>query len=849
MNLKSRSSILFALLAVLAIVGTLHAQGNLSVSMLTVKPQEDTTTILSNPMAGFEDHNIDSNWWPTSSGYLRATTNCIQNGRSVPCGPLNWDRLNPSSGVYNFGDIDLYLQNMRDREKVAGFRVRTIAGPGTTPAVPAWAKSAGVTTSLGAEPWGGDKDTEVDYHKCTFLDLWGKMVNEMVRKYDNHPQVAYVDIGSYGYYGEWFSGKTVLQRSPESQEYDSSDPTLQQSIDTRTRIVRMFTGGSGSGHCVDNSGRDVVVNYSYPGFKNTPVILNQGDKEDIAIGVASGAGIRFDGVGAIDARQKRFRDGVGTYVNQIWKTTPILGEFGTADYAPVDSGIMMRSLCFAREFYVSSIHNNFNNKPGVDMTPLFRELGYRVVMQQATYPSIVAAGTPATFSFTWVNKGTSPAYTRYPLYLYFKPRGQNSVSATVELTDTSIRAILPGGVTTKSDNFTSCTKGTPPPYLSGQTFTVPQLAAGVYDLYFAFIDQTYNKPIEIAHTQKDTDGRYLLGQITIQSSGGATPTIRPTNTPGGPTPTVAPTNTPGKTATPRPTVPPTIVPSATPILTSNTLRAQYEAADRVSNDDQISPAFNIINNTSSAVALNSIKLRYYFTRDTSKTLKFACDYATLGCKKITGTIVALPTPVNGADHYLEVGFTSTSGNLAGKGHTGEILVRLYKEDWSDFNETNDYSFNASFTYFKNYDRVTLHQSNKIVWGIAPGGIYAGETVYEVAPIFDVGDNGAPTSTPAARPPMVTRRGQLYWRAPAYGCVGPQNHDAWTFELPLVKGQTGRNIWFDVTVLSGNLKLDLSPYAKWYDNKGVGQEYRVVVGPLENTTGCYSFTIHSDYEED
>src|SRR4051812_14021010 len=51
--------------------------------LVNVSPLEDVTSILQNPLMGFEDHSFNGQWWPWSTGYLRATASCNQNGRTV----------------------------------------------------------------------------------------------------------------------------------------------------------------------------------------------------------------------------------------------------------------------------------------------------------------------------------------------------------------------------------------------------------------------------------------------------------------------------------------------------------------------------------------------------------------------------------------------------------------------------------------------------------------------------------------------------------------------------------------------------------------------------------------------
>jgi hypothetical protein len=476
-----------------------------------IQPTEDKLVILQNPLMGFQDHNVYTNWWPWSTGYLRATSTCSDG----PCGPLNWSRINPQPGVFNFNDIDRFIRDMKNQKKFVVFRVRSVVDEYSLPAVPAWARARGVTQSVGNEAFGRRTGIEVDYHRCVFLSLWSDLVQELIRRYDAEPAVVAVDIGTYGWYGEWFSGKTVPRRWQNYQGQDKNDPTLQQSIDTRTRIIRMFTGGSGTGRCLANDGTEQVVSYTYPGFKNKPVLISRGDMEDVLLGTAHGAGIRFDAVGAVGEPQLEFRQQISILVAETWRQRPILGEFATGSGAPLDDQFMIRSVCFAREFHLSGIHNNFRSKPPIDLDPLFRELGYRIILEQASFPPMVSVGSEIQLSLTWVNRGTAPAYQRYPLKLYLKAAGTDHVVAELDLAATDITQILPAEVKSTDANFLDCPTGPPPLYQSTERVRIPDLPLGNYDLYLAFIEPVYGSPIQLALRDRDAAGRYYLGSVTL----------------------------------------------------------------------------------------------------------------------------------------------------------------------------------------------------------------------------------------------------------------------------------------------------------------------------------------------
>ncbi|WP_445739126.1 glycoside hydrolase family 6 protein [Paenibacillus sp. FSL H7-0323] len=147
------------------------------------------------------------------------------------------------------------------------------------------------------------------------------------------------------------------------------------------------------------------------------------------------------------------------------------------------------------------------------------------------------------------------------------------------------------------------------------------------------------------------------------------------------------------------------------------LTLQYRAGDTNATDNQIKPYFNIKNNGTTAVNLSELKIRYYFTKDSNQTLNGTIDWAQIGNNNVQ-VAFADNTGTN-ADTYVELSFASSAGSIPAGGQSGDIQLRIYKSDWTNFNEANDYSFDATKTAYTNWDKVTLYQSDALVWGIAP----------------------------------------------------------------------------------------------------------------------------------
>ncbi|GIQ67661.1 endoglucanase [Xylanibacillus composti] len=140
------------------------------------------------------------------------------------------------------------------------------------------------------------------------------------------------------------------------------------------------------------------------------------------------------------------------------------------------------------------------------------------------------------------------------------------------------------------------------------------------------------------------------------------------------------------------------------------LVVQYRTSDTNAFDNQIRPQFNIKNLGTSAVALSDLKLRYYFSKEGNAPMNAWVDWAVLGSSNIQTAFTA---------DYVEVSFTSAAGAIAAGGQTGDIQLRMAKTDWSNFDETNDYSYNDAMSSYQDWDKVTLYYNNTLVWGIEP----------------------------------------------------------------------------------------------------------------------------------
>jgi len=127
------------------------------------------------------------------------------------------------------------------------------------------------------------------------------------------------------------------------------------------------------------------------------------------------------------------------------------------------------------------------------------------------------------------------------------------------------------------------------------------------------------------------------------------------------------------------------------------------------------------NNGSTAIPLSDLTMRYWYTYDTTPVVTQAdmCTYSAPGalCGNLTRSWVAVSPAKTNADFYYLISFAAAAGNI-NAGATVEFGLGWHKNDWTNFTQTNDYSYNAA-TAFTNTTKVTVYRVGALVYGTEP----------------------------------------------------------------------------------------------------------------------------------
>ena len=149
------------------------------------------------------------------------------------------------------------------------------------------------------------------------------------------------------------------------------------------------------------------------------------------------------------------------------------------------------------------------------------------------------------------------------------------------------------------------------------------------------------------------------------------------------------------------------------------LTAQYAVGATATSSSQITNQIQVTNTGSTSVSLSGVKVRYWFTEDSTDTMQYSCDYASMGCANLTGTFGTVSPAVTGADHYLELGFGSGAGSLGPGSSTGGLQSRLNQASYGVFTQSNDYSFNAADTSLTTWNHITVYYNGTLIYGTPP----------------------------------------------------------------------------------------------------------------------------------
>jgi len=178
---------------------------------VVLRPQDDGRALL-NPGMGWTMHfysNIPGNY-----GSKLEPSDALDGfpGCSVVYLRIPWSYLEPEEGVFNWAILDTPAQRWIARGGRGAFRI-TCSESWLRYATPEWVKKAGAQGVFwdygkGVSEQGAFWDPA--FADPVFLAKLENLLKAMAARYDGNPDVAFIDIGSYGLWGEGHTGASSL---------------------------------------------------------------------------------------------------------------------------------------------------------------------------------------------------------------------------------------------------------------------------------------------------------------------------------------------------------------------------------------------------------------------------------------------------------------------------------------------------------------------------------------------------------------------------------------------------------------------------------------------------------------
>ncbi len=464
----------------------------------TVRPG-DSGEALVNPDMGWTMHFYSD--IPTKYGSRLAPSDTLDDfpGLSTVYLRVPWAFLEPQEGRFDWSLIDTPAQRWIDKGKRIALCV-TATESWMQYATPEWVRRAGArgydfTPRRGIQPDG--IYWEPAYDDPVFLEKLEGLVAALGRRYDANRNVAFVDVGSIGVWGE---GHTVF-----SSGVDVSYDTQVRHIDLHLKYFPNTL------LCIS----DDYAGHDAPGV-HFPIT-------DYAL--SKGVTLRDDSI-LVQAPPKSWfhADLAGLF----WPHYPVILEhehYGTS----VQRGAWHKDLWLkaVEDYHASymSIHwwPRELLEPNRDIIEVInRRLGYRLQLQEAAWPKEIRLGEPFEVCTRWANAGVAPCYPGGFMALTIKDERGGLVSVHVDesLDMRTLHVAPPGEAEIRSlrSGFTLARA-----FVDRDRWFSLTASPGNYDL-FVSVGKRDGTPT-IALPLNDNDGlrRYRIGQVRVLERQGLPP--------------------------------------------------------------------------------------------------------------------------------------------------------------------------------------------------------------------------------------------------------------------------------------------------------------------------------------
>ena len=364
------------------------AAGGWALESDTVFPSDDGSALV-NPGMGWTMHfysNIPKNY---GSKLEPSDALAWFPGCSVIYLRIPWAYIEPEEGVFNWAALDTPAQRWLARGCQVAFRV-TCSENWMRFATPEWVKQAGakgVFYDYGKGPSEQGGSWDPDFVDPVFLAKLENFLKAMAARYDGRPEIAFIDIGTYGLWGEGHTGAS--SRVPQAK----MDADVKRHVDLH---VKYFPR---SLLCISD---DV----SGPGNRSGVYPLLDYARE-------KGVTLRDDSILVQPPPNSWFHV---DQAQRYWATLPVILEhehYGSSlGRQAWDPELLLKAVEAYHASYLS-IHwwpLEFLDKNRGVIDRINRRLGYRIQLREITWPREAKVGDWFAVNWWWANAGVAPCY-------------------------------------------------------------------------------------------------------------------------------------------------------------------------------------------------------------------------------------------------------------------------------------------------------------------------------------------------------------------------------------------------------------------------------------------------------
>jgi hypothetical protein len=448
----------------------------LAAQTVEVRPA-DNGAALSNPGMGWVLHHYDNSI--TNYGSRLAPEDTVDEfpGVQVIYLRLAWSYLEPEEGRFNWSIVDAPAQRWIARGKQVAFRI-TASESGLAYATPKWVEQAGAkgyrfTPGKGEDPNG--RCWEPDYNDPVFLSKLENFLKAAAARYDGSPEVAFIDVGSFGVWGE---GHT---ESSTRRPYDAA--TVIRHLELHARYFRKTL---------------LAANDDFVDKGRGPA--------SIARAQELGMTLRDDSILVQPPPKSWFH---AAMAQPFWPRVPVVLEsehYGSSvkRNAWGDGSLYLKAI---EEYHASyaSVHwwpREFlaEMRPLVDRINL--RLGYRLNLVSAAWPAEVRQGQPFDVKWSWRNAGVAPLLPGgFPALTLTNAKG-------------GIVAVWAGA--SDLGTLPVAAPGAAPAVEQTERWMVPEnVAPGRYDAWVSVGSKTGTPAVALPYADSDGHRRYRLGAMTV----------------------------------------------------------------------------------------------------------------------------------------------------------------------------------------------------------------------------------------------------------------------------------------------------------------------------------------------